>query len=1070
MLASWLGVMLAVSVVAAAVVYSDAMSNLGLRHVLSATPPQFLDVQLVVNDRPTGLADFQRLGSKVERSIEAHVGALNEGTHRLGQVQPLPLRVLSDEEIRGPRSAYIYFQEGFEDHVRLVSGRMPQDVSVQPDGAPRPLEALIGADLSVLMRWREGTVLALVPFADDPTEQIVLNVVGVVEAIDSSHRFWGGGFPRLDIEDFQSEADLAPVFVRQEDFFSGLGERFPSLLGNFWWFVPLDVEAVTLERAFEVEQSLVEMEAEVSRLFPRSALFQGLGRILNRYDEELALARIPVFLFSSLVVGVVFYYLAMVSWMLAHNRGPEAALLRSRGAGRLQISALLGVGDGLVLTIPAVVVGPLLALMAYRLMPIDTPGFANDASGLSLRLLVAVGITGFASLLLFTLSGVSLAGRSIVEFLGEKARPSGKAALYRYAIDVLVLGGIGLIWWQIRGRGGFLSRELGSDDLDIDLTVLLGPALLMLGASLVLLRVLPWVLRLAAFVASFSRWVWLSHGLDRVARDPLPSGAMAVLLMLVTGLGTFGALFGPTLISGQGDQVRYAIGGEVVVSSPVSFQAEPVAKRQRALESVEGVEAVTPIYNEVVRVTTEDAARFNASLTAVDPGAFSQAAWFRKDFADEDLSSLLRPLQVPLETRHGVPLPEGTEAIGLWLSPQGLTGGDILWARFRDSAGLYDSLQLGRVAQNEWTYIEATLLQRAHLTPPLSLVSVYLSAQSLRGPGGWIALDEVTAIVGQERILLEGFESGGGWEVIPTGSGASDDFILSASAAHTGESGALFSWPPGLGGTGSRGMFISPISLPIPALGSEVFSPGQQIKARLDSVVIPFAIKEVVKDLPTSNQGLSAFLLVDAGTLITYVKTLQQSSGLAPEAYWLALGEGADREVVVDALRGLDGSTTQVQDREAQVREEQDNPLAGQAWSGLTTLYLGALTGVAVFGFVLYASLAFRRHRQELGLLRVLGMTGRQLGVLLGLEGLLVALTGVGAGVGVGAWLGSWTLQYLDVTAEGKTVIPSLVLVLDDGRLAAAFGGVMAALAAATVLTLAQMEKMRLAEVLRVEE
>ena len=85
-----------------------------------------------------------------------------------------------------------------------------------------------------------------------------------------------------------------------------------------------------------------------------------LERLLDRYSEQLTLSRIPLFLMVFLVIGILAYYLALVSALTVRSRSAEIAMLKSRGATTLQIGLMVLV-EGLLLAIPAVVVGTLLA-------------------------------------------------------------------------------------------------------------------------------------------------------------------------------------------------------------------------------------------------------------------------------------------------------------------------------------------------------------------------------------------------------------------------------------------------------------------------------------------------------------------------------------------------------------------------------------------------------------------------------------------------------------------------------------------------------------------------------------
>ncbi len=1082
MLASAFGVLLAVTVIAGAVLYSDAQAEAGLRYALAPrVSSNLLSLKVVVEDRPLGRSDYERLDTVVKRTVQDHLGWLHQGEHRLGHSRPMPFLIGPDRLTPFPDTldAYLFFQGRLQDNTRLIEGRWPQQAPETLDGGPRPLEVVIGAEVAELLGWAEGQELYLVPFDTAPTEHVPLVVVGVVEATDPDGPYWFGDNPRLELQEQdpidQDDAQfLVPLYVREADFFNGLGARYPMLLGNYWWYESLDTGSLTAGTAPRAADALEALEDDLARAFPRSDALSQLGAFVASYERDLGVARVPLFLFSSLVVGVVLYYLVLVSWLLARSRGPETALLRSRGATRFQVATLLGLGEGLVVTVPAVVAGPFLALAIVRVLPADELGLADLSIGLSPSLFAFAGLGGLACIAVFLASGLSVAGQSIVQFLRERTRPIGSPAVYRYAIDLLVLAALGMVWWQIQGRGGFLTERLLGEGLEVDLTLLVGPAIGLLAVGLLLLRVLPYVLRLLAALARSFRGVWLVHGLNRMARDPLPYGAVAVLLMLVTGIGVFGATLGPTLTRGQSDQARYAIGAEFVVTTLDERAARFIERQQERLAAVPGMHVVSAVNRGNMVLTRTSIGGVSANLLWVDPAEVGKAMWFRPDFADKDVEELLRPLLKRRSERPaGAIVLEGAERIGMWVQPQRAASGYNFWVRLRDKVGLYESVLMGRLDFDEWTYMEVPLPDRVHLTPPFSLAGFYITGSVLTGFGaGSLAIDAVTAVVDGEQRVVEPFEALGVWEPMPNLATVQDTVGIERSAAHSGNGGIRFRWidPPG---REPRGFFISPVPLPLPAIGGPSFVPGQLVWGRIEAQPIVLEIKDVADYFPTLNPDTRPFLLVDMEGLRTYQRVMPRPRPSDPTEFWFALEEGADRaEVrsVLEELVELIYPFGELHDREEKVLQAQGNPLIGGVWNGLPWIALVTLGGVAVLGFVLYGALLFERTRVEVGLLRALGFTRRQIGLVLGVEGSVVAAVGIGVGAAVGVWLGRWVIGYLDVTVEGRSLVPPLSLVLDGRLMAFTYLSVTLAGVLGTLLVLTLANRLRLADVLRVEE
>ncbi|MEE8443388.1 MAG: FtsX-like permease family protein, partial [Dehalococcoidia bacterium] len=524
MLASGFGVLLAVTLTSVAAIHSAALAEEGLHYTITNAPVRVgLNLQIAVQDRPLGRQDYERLRSVADGAVEAHMGWLSTGMHRLGFSQVFPfVRESDDVPSRGGPVAYIFFQDEFQEHVRLVSGRWPQGPPVVTDEGFLSLEVTLGAEAAGTLGWTEGTKQFLVPFDTTPEEKVVITVVGIMEPVDPEDAYWFGNLARFRIGQ-EGGTVVSPLYVGDEGFFDGMGTHYPMLLGTYWWYVLLDVESLTASTASQARDSLESLEADINRAFPRSLAMTLLDRLIVDYQRDLSLARVPLFLFTFLVVGVVLYYLVVITVMLARHRGAEAAMIRSRGATVFQVGALIGLGEGLAVAVPAVLVGPFLGWGLARLLPVGGQGLERLSVGLSPFVVAVAAGAGLVCVAVFLAAGMGVARRSIVQFLQERARPPERPTVFRYAIDLLVLAAMALFWWQIRGRGGFMTEQLLGDGLEIDSSLLLGPVLALLAAGLVLLRVLPLVLRLLARLVDRVGPIWLVHGLKRVARDHLAS-------------------------------------------------------------------------------------------------------------------------------------------------------------------------------------------------------------------------------------------------------------------------------------------------------------------------------------------------------------------------------------------------------------------------------------------------------------------------------------------------------------------------------------------------------------------
>ena len=1069
LLAAEAGVLLAVVLVGVATLHSGTIAQAGLVHTLAATSlDSFPGTQLAVERRPMGRSDYDQLDGQVTTAVSDHLDWLLRDVHRLGNTGPMQYVGSAERAALGRTDgiAYLFFQEGLEERATPVAGRWPERL---PTEEPLRLEAAVGAQAAEELGWEVGRELILLPLSGLPSETVLLEVVGLLEAIDEEDPYWFGESPRLALEEVGFSSVILPIYLNKDDYLDGVGGRYPMLLSTFSWYVLLDASGLDPVLAEEARQDLEALETELAQSYPRSYSISPLEGLMERFQRELTLARIPLLLFTSMAVGVVLYYLVMLSWLLAGSGGSEGAHLRSRGATRRQVATLWGLGEGLLVALPAAVGGPFIALALANALPVGASAVRAQPTG---TFILAVGLAAGACMAVFVVSGIFVAQRGIVQFLREGVRPRGRPVILRYALDALVVALAGLVWWQIQGRGGFVTEEIGDGALEVDSALVIGPIVVIFAIGFALVRVLPPLLRLGARLAAWLPGVWLGYGVARMARDPLPFSALATLLMLSTAIGVFGARIGPTLAHGQGDRARFAVGGDIVVTPVGQGSVSPEQQRQ-LFAAVAGVEDVARVRRGTLVAAGSTRTRATASVLAVDPAAFGQAAWFRSDFADRSLAELLAPLDAKVAPgaspmQPGIELPSDAERVGVWARPARPLRSFSLWARLRDSRGLYEGVRLGTLAHTDWELLEAPLPERAHLTPPFELVGLYLTGPlAVDSANGALDLDGLTAVVGGAAHVVASFEERGQWEVLPSASVTQDQLRIEPGAAVEGRHGIRFSWAEPIGGA-PRGLFVPPSPLPLPAVGGGLM-PGQVVTGTLRGQPVAFRVESRARLVPTVDSERGAFLVVDFDTLERHLAMLPSQSPVAAPEFWVAVEEGADRARVVADVAAVAGLST-VRDGEARARAAEEDPLGGGAWAGLAALVVASLSAVALLGFVLYAALAFVRTRVEVSVLRAVGFTRSQAALVLGVEGATVAAIGIGVGVAVASWLGSWLLDYLALTVGGRTQLPPLLLTSDAALTAVAAVGSVAAPVLATLLVLVLTGRLRVAETLRVQE
>jgi len=166
-----------------------------------------------------------------------------------------------------------------------------------------------------------------------------------------------------------------------------------------------------------------------------------------------------------------------------------------------------------------------------------------------------------------------------------------------------------------------------------------------------------------------------------------------------------------------------------------------------------------------------------------------------------------------------------------------------------------------------------------------------------------------------------------------------------------------------------------------------------------------------------------------------------QAGAEYPHEVWLATTNKADPETVAYSVRGFsilldqgadqsklvqDGLNTIVKDwssAELNIRAEQRRP-ERQGLFGLLSVGFVASALLTVLGFLLYALFSFRRRFIEMGMLRAIGLSVRQMTALLAAELAFLVLLGIGVGTALGVFASRLFVPFLQIGASTQAQYP----------------------------------------------
>ena len=963
-----------------------------------------------------------------------------------------------------------------DDHLVVVRGEWPVSQAAPSSSEfAAPLRIAIGADLADRIQRDVGDRFVLRPISGLPEIFELVEIAAVVEAADAGDVIWGIDLPG------------AMAYVPLETWDTWTGPLAISPTGDPWrrtqrgltdqtvtqrFVIQFDPETVELEQLTALANQVAAFRADLSRdSGGEIAANTLLGNILDAFTTRSVTVGAPILAVLALVVGGALYFLVYTAALTLEREGPEIALLRTRGASSWQTIGI-HVTQSLVIAGVAAVVAPFVARAMVGITGRVPP--LSDLTGGALRVAQVRSIVPFVlagAFVTFAAMGLAIlpfARRKVLELRSLAARPARSSVWQRYNLDLFAVGLSLVVLFQLAQRG-FINTSEG--EVKLDPLAIIFPALLLFTGALVLLRLLPWVLRLAGWVMVRARSMSAALPGWHLGRNPIPYGRLALLVWLTTGLGAFALTYANTLNGSFNDRAAFVSGAELrVVGDNAGLIAAP-----------EGTVATGVLRtNGAPRQSSRQ-----AEVLAVRPTEFSDVVTWRSDFGAPPRETFA-PLREDGPPDVGAEVPADGSALRVdgvviprSLAEQAAVGDAAPDHSLRLMLEVFDgrsrlwTMQADRdFVDTEWRTVEVDFAAAGLNTiyssppePPYSIHAMWLERSAQTGgalidgeqvlvadfrivtSGGVEAfsdnLDELTTANGIRRFrdVDAGEAVDAYFSDLPDGMEppAPEDRVASPLA----RDGLAVRWELPLARTRADSAVPSFRRLPDPVrvlLDAEVAGRAGLLIGDESSYTIAGEIVEgvfvgFVDRVPTMNDPTrEGKMVVDRDALTAWLDgaaTWSFNTSLArlqtPGELWVATDDpdAALRRLTAafppgvepDRVFSIEGSSSEFSSRPVQV--------------GLVAiLFVGAATSVvlALAGVTSYVLLAVARRAREMGVLRALGLQRREVAATFAIE--QVVVVGIGALVGTfGGIALMWSmLPFLQLGEAAEVVEPPIRL------------------------------------------
>ena len=1057
LLAVWLLIVSATTLLTAGTLYAETVEIGGVRRALAEAAPQARGVSVRLSANPAETAAYDaRIRSRLN-------GAFGEAGAQVARtIRSSALRVIDEPDSEGPpRLAVLGAYEALADHAELVAGAWPQ-ADAQPvqgaisEGAAAALGIAVGATI--------GLADASTPGADPNLALAEVSIAGVY-SIERDDPFWLGEVLELD----------------------GFEERGSAILGGPLMINPADVEVVPVfARSDVIWRALPRVEGlRVNQLESTRARLLGLPRaiesglpegrfvsvnnamaeVLGGIDRSALVSRSGVVLITLQFGILAGYAVLLVGGILAERRRAEVALLRARGASTAEVG-LIAAGEAALLGVSAALLAPPIGLVIVEAIgawgALGESGIIAGAVLGQATLLVALG-TGVACIVALTVPAL-LAEVDLARVRAALGRPLAQTAAQRLGLDLvlLALAIIGII--QLRTYGATITPTTGGR-IELDPLLVAAPAISLAAGAILVVRFVPRLGEVAEWLLRRGRGMLPPYTARQAARRPLRYTRSALLIVLAAALGTFGALYSATWTQSQVDQAAYQTGADmrVVRAQHGASRAGATAGELAALPGVEGVSSLIRAQVDVGRAVRR------ANLLAVEPETLTAVA----DMAGGTggiAAGLLGQLAEERPVPAAIDLPAGSQRMAVvfdahfeeapgghglpidWATWPGVTITPIVDVGGSESIRLDTATGFFQADEQRLAFdLQTEAVQSAGAgSGPVRLVALEIT---LAGP------DFAHGDFRLRRIEASPSAAGDDWQTVVEAIGVPWSIVYHRSPS-TGPGRPLGGarihdyGGPAVRYAGREILFLCNVwtssetgcedpfpdiyrwsarqSLPpLAAIASERFlaGTGTRVGDTLDVDWFDQIHVQIVGTLAEfpSLDPQTAFLIVDRAS-VNRLRAERQVERAEPTEWWLAVDDDSLADVESAARRPPIGAGDVITATDL-TRSLQRDPIA----LGLVgALLLGSLAAAAFagVGLLVTAVVSARERVGEIALMRALGVSGRQVLGLLSIEQVFMLGLGLLAGAGLGVLIAVLVLPHAPLNRSGAAVVPSPQIVV----------------------------------------
>ncbi len=662
------GFTVAVAIVVSIPVYAEAVGYRILREELTSTlngtkRPPFAFMYRYLGSMSGSVApdSMPKIDEYFATQLPSRLGLDITGQTRFLATDKIPLKLTAQGGGQPLGWVAIAYADNIGDHIDVLEGRLPQATTID-----EPMEVMLAADFAYGLGLQPDEIYYVFAQRDAPEKSMIpIRVSGIWQPRDPSDDYWF----------YSPDVLRETLFTAEESFTRHLLAANEKPINVALWYLVADGTVLRSSDVPAFGARIDRATSEANKILKGVRLDVSPIDALMRHITRVRQLTTTLTIFSIPVLGLIAYFVVLVAGLVVQRQSNEIAVLRSRGASRIQVLGIYSI-EWVVIGLAAISVGVGVGQLAAIAMtwtrsfldfrPIEEflpIGMSQDAWSRAIQI---VGLMLIAALIpaFFT------SKYTIVSFKSERARATQKPFWQRAYLDILLMIPIGYGWWMLQQQGSLgMINGAGVVDPFNNPLLLIAPSLFIFASALIAVRLFPMMMQLLEFFTRYLPGIAGITALRYLSRTPRAYSGPVLLLIVTLSLAGFTASMAKSLDTNLLERNRYIAGSDVMLfdmgqdtggsspSAPGSIESAMVTNTDDTkltgpkyfflpitdYASVPGVAHATRVANTKVRVVI-NSNPIDAHYYGIDRLDFPQVAYWRADFADQSLGELMNLL------------------------------------------------------------------------------------------------------------------------------------------------------------------------------------------------------------------------------------------------------------------------------------------------------------------------------------------------------------------------------------------------------------------------------------------